>query len=147
MENTILPGDMVFSEKVTYYTRSVQSGEVVTFVSTLESTADDQPMTLIKRVIAVGGQTVDIINGAVYVDGELLAEDYALGRTDPIPIHASGVEVSYPYTVPDGYIWVMGDNRELSKDSRYFGAVPVSAVTGRAFFIYWPLDRIGLLAG
>lgn len=148
MEDTIVPGDMVFSEKITYYTRSVQPGEIVTFVSTIDEDGKGtaNPTTLIKRVIAVGGQTVDIVDGYVYVDGVQMIEDYASSPTTRLPVHAHGVDVSYPYTVPDGYLWVMGDNRALSKDSRYFGAIPETSVTGRAFFIYWPLDRVGLLS-
>ena len=55
----------------------------------------------------------------------------------------AGTSIRYPYTVPEGELWVMGDNRENSKDSRFFGSVPASSVTGKAFFVYWPLDRIG----
>ncbi len=146
MENTIIPGDMVFSEKITYWTNPIKAGEIVTFVSPVDIHLEsEQPTTLIKRVVATGGQTVDIINGIVYVDGQALDESYVLGNSEPLPVHAPGVNISYPYTVPEGHLWVMGDNRELSKDSRYFGPVPESSVTGRAFFIYWPLNRIGLL--
>ena len=60
-------------------------------------------------------------------------------------MQAPGVEVGFPYTVPEGCIWVMGDNRENSADSRYFGAVPQENLIGVAFLRYWPLDRIGLL--
>ena len=148
MEDTIIPGDMVFSEKVTYYTRSVQPGEIVTFVSAVDDDGKgtSDPTTLIKRVIAVGGQTVDIIDGCVYVDGVQLIEEYTSGPTTALPVHAHGVDVTYPYTVPEGYLWVMGDNRAMSKDSRYFGAVPESSVTGRAALIYWPITDIKLLS-
>ena len=150
MENTIMPGDMVFSEKITYLSNQVSAGDIVTFVSPLDEDGNmdsaGEHNILIKRVIAVGGQTVDMVNGVVHVDGVALDESYANGASYPFPAHAPGVSVTFPYTVPEGYIWVMGDNRTLSKDSRFFGAVPASSVTGRAFLVYWPLNRIGLLS-
>lgn len=139
MEPTILVGDRVFSEKISYYEGDVQPGDVVTF--------DDPEMpsrTLIKRCIATGGQTVNLVDGVVYVDGEELVEPYAQGLSYPL-IPAVDVTVEYPYTVPDGYLWVMGDNRGNSADSRYFGAIPESSIFGRACFTYWPLSRFGAL--
>lgn len=140
MEETIEVGDNVWSEKVSYYFRDVEQGDIVTF--------DDPEIagrTLIKRVIATGGQTVDLVDGAVYVDGEMLDEPYTQGKPSEPLKTAYGVEISYPYTVPEGYVWVMGDNRTSSADSRYFGPIPVLSVSGRAALIYWPLDHIGVL--
>lgn len=139
MENTIMTGDMVFSEKVSYYVRDVQSGDVVTFAD-----PEIPGRILIKRVIATGGQTVDLVDGRVVVDGVPLDEPYAQGSSEPL-VTAPGVNVSYPYTVPEGYLWVMGDNRTNSQDSRYFGSVPESSVTGHAVLVYWPFENFGLL--
>lgn len=136
MEETIMPGDMVFSEKVSYYFREPAQGDIVTF----QDTQMDNRV-LIKRCIAVGGQTVDLKNGVVYVDGVPLSEPYTKG----MPSNPLNSKITYPYVVPEGYIWVMGDNRLSSADSRVFGAVPVENVNGRAFFTYWPIDSIGLL--
>ena len=142
MEETIMTGDMVFSEKVSYYLRAPQRGDIVTF--------DDPEVagrTLIKRVIATGGQTVDLVDGKVVVDGVALDEPYTLGKESyPLAHTASDVSLSYPFTVPDGCLWVMGDNRTASQDSRYFGAIQVSSVTGRAAMIYWPFNEIKLLS-
>ena len=142
MEETIMPGDMVFSEKISYYGREPQQGDIVTFAD-----PENPDRTLIKRVIALGGQTVDLQNGFVYVDGQQLSEGYTGGKESwPLASSAPGVVVDFPYKVPDGCIWVMGDNRTSSQDSRYFGAVPVSSVTGRAALIYWPFNHFGLLS-
>lgn len=140
MEDTIEVGDNVWSEKVSYYFRDVEQGDIVTF--------DDPEIagrTLIKRVIAVGGQTVDLVDGLVYVDGMALDEPYTNGKPSAPLTPVSGVEISYPYTVPQGEIWVMGDNRTNSADSRYFGSIGEASVSGRAVVIYWPLDHIGVL--
>lgn len=139
MEDTIQVGDRVFSEKVTYYTRSVEQGEIITFTD-----PQDSARTLIKRCIATGGQTVDLVDGDVVVDGVVLDEPYTDGKPS-YPLNRTYVDISYPYTVPDGYLWVMGDNRTNSADSRAFGAIPVSSVSGHANLIYWPLNHIGIL--
>lgn len=136
MEETIEVGDRVFSEKLSYAFGEPQTGDIITFADPL-----DPSRVLIKRVIATGGQTVDLVDGRVYVDGVALDEPYTLGKPSN-DLH-SGIE--YPYTVPEGFVWVMGDNRTNSADSRAFGAIPLDSVTGRAVFRYWPLDRIGTL--
>lgn len=142
MLDTIQEGDVLLGEKVSYYSRSPEVGEVVTFKD-----PEDADTTLIKRVIATEGQTVDLVGGTVYVDGTALDEPYTEGKpSEPLEWQsASAGTISYPYTVPEGYIWVMGDNRTNSLDSRYFGAVKVSDVTSHALFIFWPFsDAKGL---
>lgn len=136
MEDTIQVGDRVLSERVTYYFGTPQQGQIVTFKE-----VDNPDRTLIKRVIAVAGQTVDLVDGQVYVDGEPLDEPYTQGK----PSYPEDAELSYPYTIPEGCIWCMGDNRTDSSDSRSFGPVPVENVTGHAFVRYWPFDSFGLL--
>jgi len=130
MESTIMIGDRVLAEKITYHFREPEAGDVIVFN---DPTA--RHPQLIKRIIAVGGQEIDIRDDHVYVDGELLDEPYVHGLpttpgTEPMPL-----------TVPDGYVWVMGDNRPNSGDSRFIGPQPVSAVLGRAFTIYWPIEH------
>lgn len=140
MLETIQEGDLLVGERVSLHFEGPQPGDVVTFDSPL----DDQ--TLIKRVIAVAGQSVDLRDGSVYVDGIALDEPYTLGKPSySLSDLAGAAQITYPYTVPAGCVWVMGDNRTNSKDSRYFGAVSVDDVTSRALFIYWPLaDVAGL---
>lgn len=140
MEDTIMTGDQVFAEKISYYLGEPEPGDIVTF--------DDPEVpsrTLIKRVIATAGQTIDLVDGSVYVDGQVLDEPYTDGKpTYPLE-SVTGAQIVYPYTVPAGEIWVMGDNRTNSSDSRYFGSIPVSSVSAKAVFRYWPLDSIGVL--
>jgi signal peptidase I len=131
---TIELQDRVLAEKITYRFRGPKQGEIVVF-----SDPTGQHPKLIKRVIAVGGQTVDVKDGKVWVDGKALDEPYVHGKvTEP-------GTVALPITIPSGYVWLMGDNRPNSGDSRFFGPQPVSAIDGRAFFTYWPPSRIGAL--
>jgi signal peptidase I len=134
---TIELRDRVLAEKISYRFRDPRQGEIVVFQN--PDSSDPVAKILIKRVIAVGGQTVDLADGKVYVDGQPLAEPYVHGKvSDP-------GTVPMPVEVPTGYVWLMGDNRPNSGDSRFFGPQPVSAVDGRAFFTYWPPSRMGKL--
>lgn len=131
MESTIMIGDRVLAEKISYHFRDPKPGDVIVF---------DDPTArhpqLIKRIIAVGGQEIDIRDDRVYIDGEAIDEPYVHGLPTTV-----GTE-RMPFTVPEGYVWVMGDNRPNSGDSRFIGAQPASAILGRAFSIYWPVSRI-----
>ncbi|HJA28566.1 MAG TPA: signal peptidase I [Candidatus Olsenella pullicola] len=141
MLNTIHEGDLLLGEMVSLHFEGPKTGDVVTFDSPL---TDGE--TLVKRVIAVGGQTIDLVDGVVYVDGEPLVEPYTEGKpTESLSDYLGSAGISYPYVVPEGTIWVMGDNRTNSKDSRFFGPVSVDDVTSRVLFIYWPLSHVGAL--
>jgi signal peptidase I len=136
---TIQLGDMVLANKFVYDFRTPKAGEIVVFDNPMN---DSSAPTLIKRVIAVGGQTVTLKDGKVVVDGTALGESYTHGQaSDPL----SGSTVTFPVKIPAGYVWVMGDNRTQSEDSRWFGPVKLSSVRGQAFFVYWPLGRLGAL--
>lgn len=140
MEETIMTGDMVFSEKLSYYAHGPEQGDIITFAD-----PEIASRTLIKRVIATEGQTVDLRDGDVYVDGVRLSEPYTGGKPSYPLTTAYGTSITYPFTVPAGEVWVMGDNRTNSQDSRYFGPIPVDSVTGRAVLKYWPISSFGLL--
>jgi signal peptidase I len=131
MEQTLLVGDRVLVEKLSYRLRAPVRPDVVVF------DAEDAPGgAIIKRVIAVAGQRVDIRDGVVYIDGQRIIEPYVNSR---YPDHYDADAESL---VPTGTVFVMGDNRANSNDSRYIGPVPLSSIIGRAFAIYWPLDRL-----
>lgn len=141
MLNTIHQGDMLVGEKVTLHWQSPQVGDVVTFDS-----PTSPGTTLIKRVVAVAGQTIDLKDGKLYVDGVGRDETYTEGKeTLSLSDYSGSAGITYPYTVPEGYIFCMGDNRTNSLDSRYFGPVSVDAVSSKGLFIYWPLNDAQLL--
>ena len=98
--------------------------------------AMDAPDPLIKRVIALPGETIEIRDGRVYINGEALEEPYLQQETyGTVP----------PRVITPGHIFVLGDNRGASNDSRSFGEVALSNVVGRAWFRYWPPDEMGLV--
>ena len=138
MESTIMTGDMVFAEKVSYYFRDPQPGDIITFED-----PNIEGRILIKRCIAIEGQVVNINDqdGLVYVDGVPLDESYTNGK----PSYTLDGGVDFPYTVGEDEVWVMGDNRTNSSDSRRFGSIPVDSITGHGVVVYWPFDSIRIL--
>jgi len=136
---TIQLQDQVLANKFVYRLRTPQAGEVVVFDNPMKTPGEP---TFIKRVIAVGGQTVDLVGGHVLVDGLTIDEPYTYGQpSDPL----EGSTVRFPVQVPSDSVWLMGDNRTESKDCRWFGPVKLTAVHGQAFFTYWPAGRIGAM--
>ena len=118
--------------------RKPQRGDIVVFVYPVDPTKD-----FIKRLIAVGGETVEIKDGAIYINGKVTTDPrirntYYYNRGD---YGAEGQVVH----VPPGYVFVMGDNSGSSYDSRYWGFVPETSIIGRADIIFWPLDRIRII--
>ncbi len=132
MEDTILVGDKVFAEKLSYRFSEPERGDVVIFID-----PEDPERFLVKRCIALEGETVDLIDGEVYIDGELLEEEeYTLGK----PTYQLTSKISFPYKVPEGKIWVMGDNRTNSSDSRVFGAIPLDSLVAQGLCVLWPIS-------
>ncbi|MDO4864611.1 MAG: signal peptidase I [Ruminococcus sp.] len=154
MESTLMPNDKVV---VNLLDRSPENGDIVLIDARSSFTlAEDGALEqgegvgdiIVKRVIAHGGQTVDIDfkAGAVYVDGVKLREDYVrLGLTH---IDGGAFTGRYPVTVPEGYIFVMGDHRSVSKDSRSsdIGFVPEDSVMGRVVMRIYPFSDFGAVS-
>lgn len=115
-----------------------QRGDIIVFVYPQDPTKD-----FIKRLIAVGGETVQIKDGAIFIDGKEIT-DPRIKRTYYYNRGDYGAEGQTVF-VPPGYVFAMGDNSGSSYDSRYWGFVPESSIIGKADFIFWPLDRIRII--
>jgi len=131
MEATLEQDDRVLVSKIDYRLGSPQRGNIIVF----NSPAPESSIPFVKRVIALGGDTVDLRGGSVFVNGQLLAVPQAHGGTLP-----QAPAIAYPFTVPDGQVFVLGDNRMASSDSRTFGAVPIDNIIGKVILRFWPLD-------
>lgn len=105
----------------------------------------DRDRDFVKRVIALPGDTVDIRDGVVYVNGSALDEPYVKNH-DRFTLNAGPNRIfkSAPFTVPDGHYFMLGDNRPNSQDGRFWGFVPDDDIHGPVFFRYWPLTRLGI---
>jgi signal peptidase I len=134
MEHTLEIRDRVLVNKLSYRLHDVHRGDLVVFERPKGEEGDVKD--LIKRVVGLPGETVEGRDGQVYVDGTPLAEPYL----------SDGVTTSsFPvYKVPGGQVWVMGDNRSNSKDSRVFKSILESRIVGRAFIRVWPVTSIRL---
>jgi signal peptidase I len=143
MERTFEQGDYVLVDRLTPLFAPYERGQVVVFHPPKGVPQDDP---FIKRVIGVGGDTVEVrSDGRVYVNGTALSEPYLYKDADGVaqPTEPASDE---PVLVPQGMLFVMGDHREESEDSRVFGTIPVSSVIGRAMFRYWPLASFSIIA-
>jgi len=138
MQATLMPRDRVLVNKLSYRLHDVNRGDVVVFD---RITSAEQHDDLIKRVIALPGETLEIRACDVYIDGVLLSEPYLdvalLAAPDPVTRCGSLADMP-PTTVPDDMVFVMGDNRVQSFDSRDFGAIAIDKIRGRAFVVIWP---------
>lgn len=126
---TLMQDDRVMVNKFIYRFHPPQRGDVLVFQYPLDPSRD-----FIKRVIAIGGDTIEVNNGQVYVNGQQLTEPYILETT----------KGSYPLkTVPEGHYFVMGDDRNNSEDSRFsVGFLPSQFIKGKAMAIFWPLQKL-----
>ncbi len=103
----------------------------------------DRERDFVKRVIAVPGDTVDIKNGIVYINGIATEETYVKNH-DRYTLTKSSLFPEVPFKVPEGKYFMLGDNRGNSQDSRFWGFADIDDMRGPVFFRYWPLNRIGI---
>lgn len=156
MSPTIKVGDRLFTDRVTYYFRNPRRGDVVFWRyppddpkslntnkilywpveqigETVHLTHQTGSLPFVKRVIATEGETLELKQGLLYINGKRVNEPYIVRDYSNYG----------PYKVPQGMLFVMGDNRPNSRDSRAFGPVPVRAVIGRVFLKWWPMSSFG----
>jgi len=155
MENTLQIGDFLFVNKMVYGSeidmgfaghqlvyhrfpaiREPKPGDVIVF-----RYPDDPSRDFIKRCVAVGGQTVELRDKVLYVDGQAQEEPFAIHK-DPrvLPRETSPRDNFGPFVVPQGQLFMMGDNRDNSHDSRFWGGLPRTLVKGQAMILYWSWD-------
>lgn len=138
MMPTLWPGDRIVVEKLSYHFHPPHPGDIVVFrpPSALQAEGYGADQAFIKRVIAGPGQVIQIHQGKVYVDQQLLQEDYI----------AEAPRYEMPQVqVPEHALFVMGDNRNNSNDSHLWGVLPDTHIIGRANFRFWPPGRAGFI--
>jgi signal peptidase I len=155
MSPTLQVGDRVMVEKVSYYFRKPRRGDIVVFrypprepaaLNTtnwlywpFEQIGETLHLThrgstpFVKRVVGTAGETVELRKGKLYIDGKRVKENYIVDDNSDFG----------PVTVPKDSLFCMGDNRPNSRDSRFWGTVPIRSVIGRVFLRWWPLSRFG----
>ncbi len=147
MEPTLLPGDYILVNKFIYGIRipymnvrifsynKPKRGDVIVFIYPKDPSKD-----FIKRVIGTQGETVQIIGGKIYIDGAPISDPWGYFDKREPPGFVAAVENFGPVVVPEGSLFVMGDNRNNSEDSRFWGFVPLGNVLGKALVIYLSWD-------
>jgi signal peptidase I len=133
MVPTLEVGDRVLASKFTYRIFEPERGDIVVFDS-----VDEDDQTLIKRVVGVAEDEIQVQGGVLYVNDEAQEEPY-LNDADQFRSYYG------PTVVPEGHIFVMGDNRGNSADSRVFGPLPLENLKGEAFMRFWPVSKIGTI--
>lgn len=154
MEPTLQEGDRVLVDRMTYHFREPRRGEVIVFrfdpnnianwtqgsngftrsldlLAEILNISHQESLQFIKRVVGVGGDTIELRDGALYVNGEPYDADYEYVQDND----------NGKWEVPEGTVMVMGDNRPNSNDSRRWGFVPLQAVIGRGMLVWWPPSR------
>jgi signal peptidase I len=134
MEDTLLAGDYIFVSKLAYEYSPPKIGDVIVF-----SNPYDPGNDYIKRIVAVGGQTVEVVDKVLVVDGQISPIPEGSKNIDSriIPAELTPRDNFGPITVPKGQYFVMGDNRDDSQDSRFWGCLDKSNIKGKALFIYF----------
>lgn len=165
--HTLEVDDKILVSKLAYRIHQPRRGDIVVFDCPTTASCNNRPSSsnpvangirwfgehigvvppstedYIKRVIGLPGETVEIKDNYVLINGQPLVEPYLPPTIKTVA--SGGVAVDQPYVVPAGHLWVMGDNRHNSADSRVFQAIPVDSVVGRAMVRFWPLERVGFL--
>ncbi|MGK7928299.1 MAG: signal peptidase I [Spirulina sp.] len=144
---TLEVNDRLMIEKMSYRFRKPVRGDIIVFNPTDALERQNFHDAFIKRVVGLPGETVELKDKKVYIDGEPLEEDY-IARQDSTEVNICRFQSDQPYlaqpvTIPEGSYLVLGDNRNNSYDSRCWGIVPHEKIIGRAAVRFWPPARMG----
>jgi signal peptidase I len=134
MEPTLMIGDRILVDKLSYHLHGVGRGDIVVFATPPAEAADTTVKDLVKRVIGLPGEVISSSGGRVFINGRPLHEPWL-----PPGTVTTGIRTQ---KVPAGEYFVMGDNRSDSQDSRFFGPIPRSLIVGRVVLRFWPLSRL-----
>lgn len=152
MRMTLIEGDRILVNKFIYgakfpFTdfrlpslRKLKRGDVIVFMY-----PEDPKKDFIKRLVALPGETIEIRNGNIYIDGKLSADPLIYNRYYYNRLDSEFGKEGQKIKVPEGLYYVLGDNSSSSRDSRYWGFVPEKNILGKAILIYWPLQRVRLI--
>jgi signal peptidase I len=144
METTLEPDQYVLVDKLTPRWDGYKRGDIVVFTPPPGWTSETAATPFIKRIIGVGGDTVEIHDGKVFVNGIELVEPYVF-QVNGQPQDTEDVLRQNHWLVPTGELFLMGDHRGSSADSREFGTVAIDKVIGRAWLRYWPINTLTIL--
>lgn len=136
MEQTLLNGDRLLVDKLPYEFGTPHRGDVIVFRAPVKYSAEGEYW--VKRVIGLPGDTIQVKNSVLYIDGHAVPEPFINGKMTVLANFG-------PVKVPPGHIFVMGDNRNESFDSRYVGPIPISSVVGRVDALVWPLSQFKIM--
>lgn len=135
MESTIMTGDHMIINRIPYYYRNPVRGEIVIF--------EHEDDLLVKRLIGEPGDTIDLIDGDVYINDTPLDESSYL---DPsLESYPLSSDITFPFIVPEGHYFMMGDNRTHSADSRIFGPISRDVIVAQGGFRIYPFNNIGII--
>lgn len=137
MEPTVMPSDYLLISKQAYSIGDLRAGDIVVFKSDLKTDDGKHNKLLIKRAIALPGDIITITNGNVYINGSKVKETYTYSGVTSGEI--------YNLKIPKGKVFVMGDHREVSIDSRRLGLIDQDKIMGRAFVRLYPFNKIGVI--
>jgi signal peptidase I len=148
MEPTLQVGDRIVVNKLSYHLHGVGRGDIIVFSTPPNENCAGPPVAdLVKRVIGLQGETISLSGGNVFINGRLLPQPWLppaeQGRTYPGP-SPEAYSLHHPFHIPKGDVYVMGDNRTLSCDSRYWGPIRQSTIVGKVDLRIWPLSRLGI---
>ncbi len=139
MEPNFHTGDYILTSRITYKFRKLERGDVVVLKS-----PKNPDIEYIKRIVGLPGDVLNIKDGDVFINNNLITEKYIAARTN---LWEGGcIKDNVPYSIPTDEVFVMGDNRPRSSDSREFCSVPVQSLIGQVFYRYFPANVIGVIS-